>query len=66
MYAAIPLWMIVQGARGKFAPATGAINAEMYILMILLSVMAYTRHKENIKRLLNGPENKTYLTKRRE
>ncbi|MBO5565508.1 MAG: glycerol-3-phosphate 1-O-acyltransferase PlsY [Lachnospiraceae bacterium] len=66
VYAAIPLWMIVQGARGKFAPATGAINAEMYILMILLSVMAYTRHKENIKRLLNGTENKTYLTKRRE
>ena len=36
---------------------------ELYILMALLTVLAFYRHKNNIQRLLNGTENKIYLGK---
>jgi glycerol-3-phosphate acyltransferase PlsY len=35
--------------------------AEFNILIFLLACMAWWRHKDNIKRLLNGTERKTYL-----
>ena len=31
---------------------------EMYILVLLLTILAWYRHKENIKRLLAGEENR--------
>lgn len=34
---------------------------EFYIVLIILAVIAFVRHRENIKRLLNGTERKTYL-----
>jgi len=34
---------------------------EYGIIMVLLAIMIIVRHKENIKRLLNGTERKTYL-----
>ena len=37
---------------------------EMYIVTALLMVMAYWRHKDNIVRLINGNERKTYLFKK--
>lgn len=37
---------------------------EMYIVSILLAIMAFWKHRENIKRLLRGEERKTYLTKK--
>lgn len=36
---------------------------EKFVLVILLSLMAFYRHKENIKRLLNGTENKFTVKK---
>ena len=39
---------------------------EMYLVTFLLAVMAFWNHRENIKRLLNGTERKTYLTKKSE
>ena len=35
---------------------------ELYIVTAVLTVMAYYKHRENIKRLLNGTERKTYLS----
>lgn len=37
---------------------------EMYAIAFLLALLACYRHKENIKRLFNGTENKTFLSKR--
>ena len=38
-----------------------ALN-EMYVVAAFLTVMAYYKHKDNIKRLLGKTERKTYLT----
>ena len=51
MTALYPILMIV------FAKTIG-FNAEEVVLMVLLAVMAYVRHIPNIKRLINGEENK--------
>ncbi|MBR1691913.1 MAG: glycerol-3-phosphate 1-O-acyltransferase PlsY [Lachnospiraceae bacterium] len=37
---------------------------EMYALSLFLAAMAYIKHAPNIKRLLQGTERKTYLTKK--
>ena len=48
---------------GVFGMSQAALN-EMYIISALLAVMAYYKHRENIKRLLKGQERKTYLKKK--
>lgn len=49
--------VLVYGQRGGFALATPELY-EMYVIVFLLTVLAFYKHKENIKRLLNGTENK--------
>jgi len=44
--------------------ATQTVLNEMYIVTAFLTVMAYWKHKDNIKRLLAGNERKTYLSKK--
>ena len=41
-----------------------AVLNEMYTIAFLLLIMAYWKHRENIKRLLTGTERKTYLFKK--
>ena len=41
---------------------TQPLLIEMYVIAGILTVMAYWKHRENIKRLLSGTERKTYLT----
>ena len=55
--------MIVFGQMGSYhmdPPHT----TELYILMGALTVLAFYRHKKNIKRLLDGTESKIYLSKK--
>ena len=54
--------MIVFGQMGSYHMAHSYMM-ELYILMALLTVLAFYRHKNNIQRLLNGTENKIYLGK---
>lgn len=63
VYAGITLEMVVLGQLGLFHTSQQILN-EMYIITILLAIMAYYKHKENIKRLLKGEERKTYLLKK--
>ena len=49
--------MIICGARGDFGIAAAHLT-EFYVLAGLISVMGIWRHHANIKRLLNGTENK--------
>lgn len=39
--------------------ATVSMHYEMYALVIFLFILSVIRHKDNIKRLMNGTENKT-------
>ncbi len=60
VYAGFMIELIILGQRGTFG-MTQPLLIEMYIIAGLLTVMAYYKHKDNIKRLLSGTERKTYL-----
>ncbi len=65
VYAAFVVQLVIEGQAGVFGMPQAALN-EMYIVAVLLAVMAYYKHRENIGRLLKGKERKTYLTKKSE
>lgn len=69
VYVGLMIEVVVLGERGFFGfppeIARPMLN-EFYIVVFLLGVMAFVRHKENIKRLINGNERKTYLKKKPE
>lgn len=50
---------------GVFAAIPENVLLEMYIVTFIISVMAFLRHHENIKKLLKGEERKTYLGKKK-
>ncbi len=54
--------VILYGQRGGFG-VSQRIAAEMYIIAFILLVSAVYKHRENIKRLLNGTENKLSVGK---
>ncbi|MGC4017864.1 MAG: glycerol-3-phosphate 1-O-acyltransferase PlsY [Muricomes sp.] len=49
--------ILIFGGLGQFHMAA-AFQYELYILVLLLTVLAWYRHKDNIKRLLAGTENR--------
>lgn len=61
VYAGFMIELVVLGQMGIFGMSQAALN-EMYVVAAFLTVMAYYKHKDNIKRLLGGTERKTYLT----
>lgn len=61
LYAVFFIEMVVLGQIGIFGMTQPLLN-ELYIVTAVLTVMAYYKHKENIKRLLSGTERKTYLS----
>lgn len=63
VYIGLVIEMIVLGQMGKFGMDPAHLM-EMYILLVLLAIMAITKHRGNIQRLLSGTERKTYLTKK--
>ncbi|MCR4907923.1 MAG: glycerol-3-phosphate 1-O-acyltransferase PlsY [Lachnospiraceae bacterium] len=50
---------------GEFAVMSRSALCEMYIVLLVLTALAFYRHRDNIKRLLNGTERKTYLGKKK-
>lgn len=64
VYAGFMIEMVVCGQLGVFEGMTQAQLYEMYAIAAFLTVMAYWKHRENIKRLLHGEERKTYLLKK--
>lgn len=61
VYAGFMIELVVLGQMGIFG-MTQPLLIEMYGIAAFLTVMAYWKHRENIKRLVNGTERKTYLT----
>lgn len=61
VYAGFLIEIIVLGQMGIFGMSQPLL-IEMYVIAGALTVMAYYKHKDNIKRLLGGTERKTYLS----
>lgn len=64
VYAAFIIQIVVSGQLGLFGGMTQAKLIEMYGIALFLTIMAYYKHWENIKRLIKGEERKTYLFKK--
>lgn len=68
VYAGFVVEMVICGQMGLFGEIGETISQsqliEMYVISVLLAAMAYWRHRENIVRLLQGNERKTYLLKK--
>ncbi len=60
VYAAL---VIIWGQTGGYGLARGGL-IEMYILAVLVAASAFYKHRENIKRLMNGTENKFSIGKK--
>ena len=61
VYAGFFIELVVLGQLGIFGMPQELL-IEMYVIAGVLTVMAYYKHKDNIKRLLSGTERKTYLS----
>ena len=64
IYAGFVIQMLVMGQTGCLGEISQGTLNEMYVIAFLLMIMAYWKHRENIKRLLTGTERKTYLFKK--
>lgn len=63
VYVGILIELPLLGQMGYFHMEQRYLN-EMYIIAVFLALMAFWKHRENIKRLLAGTERKTYLLKK--
>ena len=64
VYAGLMIQLVICGQLGLFAGMTQEQLIEMYIVFACLAVLAFWKHRENIKRLIHGNERKTYLLKK--
>jgi len=64
VYAGFMIQMVISGQMGLFGEMTSAHLYEMYAVAAFLTVLAYWKHRENIVRLVQGKERKTYLFKK--
>lgn len=60
MYAGFMIQTIIMGQMGVFGMNQSTLN-EMYVIVIIMTVMAFVKHRSNIARLINKEERKTYL-----
>ena len=63
IYVGLMAEMVICGQTGLFGAAQPVLN-EMYAVTAFLTILAFYKHKENIRRLLHGNERKTYLFKK--
>jgi len=64
VYIGFMTQMVILGQTGFFIGMEAPHLYEMYLITFLLAVMAFWKHRENIKGLLNGTERKTYIIKK--
>lgn len=66
VYAGFIIQIIICGQLGVFKGMTQPHLYELYAIAAFLTILAYWKHRENIKRLFKGQERKTYLFKKKE
>ncbi len=64
VYLALVIHLVVFGQNGFFEGMTQPALNEMYLIAFFLMAMAYWRHRSNIKKLFEGTERKTYISKK--
>ncbi len=64
LYSVFFIQMIFMGQTGHFTGLTQANLAEMYLIVLMMTILAFYQHRANIKRLLTGNERKTYIFKK--
>lgn len=64
VYVGIVIELLVLGQAGYFHMSQGHLY-ELYAVGVFLAVLAFWKHRENIKRLIAGTERKTYLSSRK-
>ena len=64
VYTAMLIELVICGQLGVFPGMSQARPIEMDVLFGALTILAFWKHRENIKRLIHGNERKTYLTKK--
>ncbi len=64
LYVEFVLGAVILGVTGHM-DLQGTELYEMYVITVVLAIMAIWKHRQNIKRLLNGHESKTYLLKKK-
>jgi len=64
VYIGLMVEMVICGQLGVFEGLSQAQLIELYVLTALLMILAFWKHKDNIKRLATGTERKTYLFKK--
>ena len=62
-YSALLIMTIIYGQMGLFFAPQGAL-IEVYIILTLLTALAFYQHRGNIQKLLSGNERKTYIFKK--
>ena len=63
VYVGFLTQMVIMGQMGYFGMEAAHLY-EMYFITLLLAIMAFYKHRENIGRLIKGTERKTYLIKK--
>ena len=66
VYAAFVIQLVVMGETGRLGELTSSLRIELYVVAVLLLIMAYWKHRDNITRLLTRTERKTYLFKKKD
>lgn len=61
-YLAAFVAMVILGQSGAYGMDSTHMT-EMYVVMGLMTALAFFRHRENVSRLMKGTENKIYLGK---
>ena len=59
LYLAILIAMPIMGQRGMFHMSQAHL-IELYVVVFLLTLLAVWKHRENIKRIINGTESKAF------
>ena len=59
-YVTALIFLIIFGQMGYYGMNQAHRN-ELYVVMLLMTILAFVRHRANIKRLLSGTESKIYL-----
>ena len=63
VYVGLMIILPIMGRLGCFHMEQRYLT-EMYLVMLFLALLAFWKHRENIKRLMKGTERKTYLSKK--
>lgn len=64
VYTGFVIELVVLGQSGAFGMAQNYLY-EMYLIGVVLMLLAFWMHRENIRRLIRGEERKTYLFKKK-